>query len=496
LAILEARFLTSPCSPEIGLGAVVGREWRHLRDDVRPGIADNGPRMEPFVALALAALAADPDPSSAGTAGGARACAASAECAAAEGYGSVCAAGACAPYYDARDLLEMIRLKKRRDAVVAWKLYPSVIPSVGYTPQNGVELGVTALAGIYLGDPATTTISNVALIALYTSKSQVILQSRNTLMLPGNAWQLQGDYRLLLTNQPTYGLGSGRDAEAGITLGGQGTTAVVRGQQDMDFDLVRFHQLALKRITPAVYLGASYRLDHFSSIVDRQLDLGASPPLATSHWAYAEQFGFSRTAYTASGLTAELVYDSRDSTISAYRGWYLNGSFRAYPKALGSSQDATAVHGEVRTYVGLDADVPRNVLALWLMGEGVTSGHLPYLVLPSIGWDFGNRSGRGYVQGRFRGDAELYAEAEWRFRITRDGFLGGTVFANASTFARPAVSVAGYSEPREHLFSTVRPAGGVGLRFMMNREARNAVTLDLAAGQDSAGIYFGAGEVF
>jgi hypothetical protein len=30
----------------------------------------------------------------------------------------------------------------------------------------------------------------------------------------------------------------------------------------------------------------------------------------------------------------------------------------------------------------------------------------------------------------------------------------------------------------------------------MNREARNAVTLDLAAGQDSFGVYFGAGEVF
>jgi hypothetical protein len=31
---------------------------------------------------------------------------------------------------------------------------------------------------------------------------------------------------------------------------------------------------------------------------------------------------------------------------------------------------------------------------------------------------------------------------------------------------------------------------------MMNREARNNVTLDFAFGQDSAGIYFGAGEAF
>jgi hypothetical protein len=423
-------------------------------------------------------------------------CARSSDCARTLGYGNVCVNGVCAPHMDDQDLLEMIGAKKRRGTLEAWRLYPSIIPSVGYTPQNGVVFGVTALAGIYLGDPRTTTISNVAVVALYTSKSQLILQSRNVANLAGNAWQLQGDYRFFVTNQPTYGLGSGRGSEPGVSLGGQGTTAAVSGQQDMDFDFVRLHQVALKRIAGPFYVGASYRLDRYSRIEDRELDLGTTPPTVTSHFAYSEQFGFEKDAYTASGVSAELVHDSRDSTIAAYRGWYLNGSFRAYPTWLGSSRDATFVQADLRTYVGLSADVPRNVLALWVLGGAVTSGRLPYLALPSIGWDFGNRSGRGYVQGRFRGDAELYAEAEWRFRLTRDGFLGGTVFANASTFSRPAVDVAGHAEPREELFATVRPAGGVGLRFMMNREARNAVTLDFAAGQDSFGVYFGAGEVF
>ena len=106
------------------------------------------------------------------------------------------------------------------------------------------------------------------------------------------------------------------------------------------------------------------------------------PPVATSHWAYSEQFGFSKKAYGASGVGAEVVYDSRDSTISAYRGWYVNPSFRWYPEALGSSKDATFAQLDVRTYVGLSKDVPRNVLALWFLGSGVTSGRLPYLALP------------------------------------------------------------------------------------------------------------------
>lgn len=458
--------------------------------------------MGPLLALALAAAPAPaPSPEAPAAAPAAReaapSCDRSAECASRLGYGSVCVEGRCAPHMDGRDLLEMIKVKRSRGVVEPWKLYPSIIPSVGYTPQNGFLLGITTLTGVYLGDPATTTISNVALIGFYTSKSQTILMSRHVAMLAENAWQLQGDYRFFLTNQPTYGLGSGRESDFGVSVGGAGTTAAVRGEQPMDFDFVRIHQSALKRLGRSPwYAGASYRFDRYYAIVDQELALEAVPPVVTSHWAYCEQFGFGKKAYGASGLGAELVYDSRDSTIAAYRGWYVSPSFRWYPEALGSSKEATFAQLDVRTYLGLSDDVPRNVLALWFLGAGVTSGRLAYLALPSIGWDFGNRSGRGYVQGRFRGDAELYAEAEWRFRITRNGFLGGTVFANASTFSRPAVDVAGYSEPREKLLSTVRPAGGVGLRFMMNREARNAVTLDFAGGQDSFGIYFGAGEVF
>jgi hypothetical protein len=424
-------------------------------------------------------------------------CTASADCARANGYGSVCTFGACAGYMDDRDLLEMIGLKKSRGELVPMKLYPSIIPSVGYTPQNGVVVGITTLVGVYLGDPRTTTISNFGLVALYTSKQQVIFQSRATFLLPENAWQLQGDYRLLLTNQPTYGLGSSSSSGGTeASVGGGGDLTTLPGAQPMDFNLIRFHQAALRRVKGSFYAGGSVRFDRYYDIEDQSLDLAASPPQVTSHYAYSRQFGFNPAAYSATALAAELLYDSRDSTISAYRGWYLSGSLRAYPKWMGNDRDATLGQVEARTYLGLSDEVPRNVLAFWLLGSAVTSGRLPYMALPSIGWDMSNRTGRGYVQGRFRGDGEVYGEVEWRFRLTGNGFLGGTVFANASTFSRPAVDVQGYTQGKEALFDKVRPAGGVGLRFMMNREARNAVTLDFAAGQDSFGVYFGAGEVF
>ena len=424
-------------------------------------------------------------------------CESSTECVRRLGVGSVCREAQCVRYLDGKDLLEMIGLKKSRGVLEPYKLYPSIIPAFGYTPQNGFVLGITTLAGIYLGDPETTTISSLGLVAFFTTKSQFIAQSRNVAILEGNAWQLHGDYRLLLTNQSTYGLGSSTDAgDTGFSLGGWGPTATLAGEQPMDFNLVRFHQSVLRRVVGPVYVGASYRFDRYYGIKDLRYAPEAVPPVITSHAAYSRQFGFPTGAYNTSGLGLEAVFDTRDSTINAYRGWYLNASYRFYPEWLGSTRGAQVLYGEGRAYVSLSADVPRNVLAFWVLAQGVTSGELPYLALPSIGWDFAGRTGRGYVQGRFRGTAEVYAEAEWRFRLTRDGFLGGTVFANASTFSRPAVAVPNSSVPGEGLFSRIRPAGGFGLRFMMNREARNNVTLDFAFGQDSAGIYFGAGEAF
>jgi hypothetical protein len=124
------------------------------------------------------------------------------------------------------------------------------------------------------------------------------------------------------------------------------------------------------------------------------------------------------------------------------------------------------------------------------------TGQLPYLGLPAIGWDARNRSGRGYVQGRFRGTAEAYAEAEYRFRITENGLLGGVVFANVQTFSTAPVSYLGYFNQGENLFQNLRPAGGIGLRFMMNRQSRTNITLDFTVAEKTFGLYFGAGEAF
>jgi hypothetical protein len=117
---------------------------------------------------------------------------------------------------------------------------------------------------------------------------------------------------------------------------------------------------------------------------------------------------------------------------------------------------------EYRTYVNVNKDIPQNLIAFWFWGTSVLSGHLPYLELPSITWDTYNRSGRGYIQGRFRGNNMIYGESEFRFRLTRNGLLGGVAFVNCTTASNPLP----YNS--QNLFNTVAPGGGVGYRHQLS----------------------------
>ena len=104
----------------------------------------------------------------------------------------------------------------------------------------------------------------------------------------------------------------------------------------------------------------------------------------------------------SSGLSLNMVFDDRDSPIYATRGYYALGSFRVYPTWLGSDSEWQSFQTDFHTYA--PTQLPgRGVFAVWAT-TWFTFGSPPYLELPAIGWDTYQRSGRGYPQGRVRGE--------------------------------------------------------------------------------------------
>ena len=442
-----------------------------------------------LAALLAAPLVARPvDPVAEEAAEAAVPCACSADCVQRIHHGSVCIDGRCKPYEDAWSLLDWVGLaREEKGTPPPFVLLPAVLPAVGYNPAMGALFGLTGTLGMYLGPAATTTISSLQGVALYSTMSQLTIQLSTTVLTARNEWEFQGDWRFLLFNQKTYGLGTGPQAMSAAAM-------------NEDFNLVRIHQTVLRSVFRDLYVGLGYRLDRYYDVQDTNMDLTAPEPVVGPDYAYSLAYGFSPHQATLSGATLAVLFDSRDSTIDPYRGYYGSATFTVNPTWLGSSQPSTNLEAQFRVYAPLSDDVPRNVLGFWLYYRGVTSGVAPYLTLPSIGWDQKNRTGRGYVQGRWRGTQELYGEVEWRFRITDNGLLGGVVFANAQSFAAPAFQASGpgwtYASEKVGVLAFVRPAGGFGLRFMMNRDSRTNVALDFAFGESSFGVWFNAGEYF
>jgi hypothetical protein len=371
-----------------------------------------------------------------------------------------------------------------------------LLPYIAANPNNGLLVGVGAQAGYYLGNATSTRMSSTQGSISITSKEQTIVTTQSILFTADDAWQLLADWRYYDFTQSTYGLGSsspeGAPVFGGFTINGIHTVPVP-GEQPMAFDYLRLHQLALREVAANLYVGGGLLFDIHQNIVDQNLDLDSAEPTITSHYGYSKAFGFDPTGYAVGGFSLEAVYDKRDNPISPFYGPYARVYLRQNVTWLGSDQASTLGWAEYRTYISLDPVLPRNVLGIWSYIHGVLAGTVPYLDLPALGYDFSGRSGRGYLQGRFRGTALAYGEIEWRFPITQSGLLGGVVFGNLTTASRPAFG----EYESEKLFHRFRGAAGIGLRIMALKYSRTMIGIDLGRSSDgNTAIYFSVGDAF
>ncbi len=371
-----------------------------------------------------------------------------------------------------------------------------LLPFIAANPNNGLMIGVGAQAGYFLGLATTTRMSSSQGSVSLTSKEQIIVTTQSTLFSSADEWQFLIDYRYYDFTQSTYGLGSsapeGAPVFGGFTINGVHTTPVP-GEQPMAFDYLRLHQMALRRISNGLYVGAGLLFDFHRNIEDKNLNLDSAKPTITSHYGYSKVFGFDPNGYQTNGVSIEAVYDKRDNLISPFYGPYARVALRYNPTWLGSSKNSALAWAEFRSYLSLDDILPRHILGFWTYIHTTIAGTVPYLDLPALGYDFNGRSGRGYLQGRFRGTSLAYGELEWRFPITRSGLLGGVVFGNLTTASRPAFQE--YTE--EKLFHRLRGAMGFGLRIMALKYSRTMIGIDFGRSSDgNTAIYFSVGDAF
>lgn len=371
-------------------------------------------------------------------------------------------------YNDELDLLDVCKnvihkgAGRRTEAgeIRSQKLRISVVPAAGYTLQ-------TDFAGLLAGNAAfyTDTSANASTILssfTYTVRNQIILPMQTSIWTRENKYDIVIDWRYLYFPSYTYGLGTHTALSDGYLV---------------NYSTVHLHQALLRKIRDNMYIGPGYNLDYYWDI--RELNPPAN--IVTDF----ENYGYAKTEF-ASGFTFNFLYDDRDNPINAEKGNFVNVIYRPNLTIFGNTATWRSLVVDLRKYVTFPAG-SKNVLAFWNYEWLTISGKPPYLMLPNTGGDPYSNTGRGYIQGRYRGDNMAYLEGEYRFRLTNNGLLGGVVFANAETF----------TENGTKKFETIAPGWGAGIRLKVNKFSRTNVAIDYGFGVGgSGGLFVNVGEVF
>ncbi|MGI4734506.1 MAG: BamA/TamA family outer membrane protein [Janthinobacterium lividum] len=343
-----------------------------------------------------------------------------------------------------------------------------LVPVVGYSQQTG-GVGEVAL-NLAFRRPAAN-VSTIVGAAQYTLRQQLIFTLTSSLWHSDNDWNFVADWRGMRYPQSTYGLGMYTSTSGGVV--------------SMDYKYLRLYQTAFRRVAPAWYLGVGYQLDDHWDIVSRN---SRREVASISRYSY----GVSNRS-TSSGPVVSLLHDNRGNAINPQGGYFLNAQFRPNLKALGSNTNYQSLLLEGRLYLH-PSPRSRNILALWSYNALTLKGNPPFLDLPATGWDMYGNTGRGFIQGRFRGKNLVYGEAEYRFGLSRNQLLGGVVFANAQSVTELSVM---HGRVEDGPFEKVAPALGGGLRLRLNKASRTNLAIDYGFGLDgSHGLSLNLGEVF
>lgn len=364
---------------------------------------------------------------------------------------------------DLSDVFQSIFTKNYKPAkndTIGRKPIISFVPAIGYSLQT--EAAATLTGNIVFRDSPDTKISSITTSMGFTQRRQFTLPIVSNIWTTNNSFLFVGDSRFYIYPQSTYGLGSNSDIE---------------DKQHMRYNLLRISEVAYKRVSGNFFLGAGYRMDDHWNISSEPTKDGA----ASGYQVYG-----ATTRSLSSGFSLNALFDSRDISVNASKGFYGAIQYYSAQTWLGSNSNWQSIVIDLRKYYRFPASSD-NVIAFWSYDWLVLSGKPPYLDLPSTSWDPYSTTGRGYIQSRFRGAQMVYAEAEYRFKILRNGLLGGVVFLNGESLsAAPGTKL-----------QSIQPGFGPGLRIKLSKASKTNLDIDYGFGnQGSNGLFLTVGEVF
>lgn len=347
--------------------------------------------------------------------------------------------------------------QKRDNSKIRFSLFPTTSNISGGKPTF-TSFNVSFL----LGDIQKTNVSTIYFFPYIGFGGQYGFQLMPDIWLRNNTWNFKGEYFILNYPQNTWGLG-GNSPDENETL--------------IDYKHQRIHQNATIGLFPHFSAGIGYALDRHSDISVEESAFSDT---------LAQIFSFEKNKTISSGITFPVLYDSRRNSTNPQQGFMGSITYSFFSELLGSDNNWQSVFADVRKYFPIIGK-KKSILACRSYYWTIISGDVPYLDMPANRWEPATGSAsRGIAQNRYRSNALLYFESEYRFGITANGLLGGVVFG----------SILSASEYNTQHFYYWHPAAGAGIRLKFNKYSNTNVSFDLGFSKGFATVYLFLGEAF
>ena len=192
------------------------------------------------------------------------------------------------------------------------------------------------------------------------------------------------------------------------------------------------------------------------------------------------------TSISNGSLGLLLQYDTRDVTVNAYDGVFLELSSNFYGRYLGGDQNYQVIILDYRQYQTIKR--PGMTLS-WQVKSRIGTGDVPWPEMSQLGTPFDLR---GYTWGRYRDRSMLLGIAEYRHMFMRKKpRKDGNMMSRFGFVSWLATGSIGNSIGE---LTNWLPNGGVGLRFEVQK--RMNARVDFGVGQDSRAFYVSFNEAF
>ncbi|MDO1448077.1 BamA/TamA family outer membrane protein [Rhodocytophaga aerolata] len=328
-------------------------------------------------------------------------------------------------------------------------------PTLAYSPETGLEIGVSSLYLYYARKDTTNRLSEVAAFTFITLERQYGLWLDHALYTHQNKWFVLGRLRFQRFPLLYYGIGPQTPSQY---------------QAVVDANAILLRERFLRKVKGSFYAGLEVDYQQLTNVsFERNPEFVDQPNPVGSEG--------SRNL----GIGLGLVYDNRHNVLNVRHGFFAETGFLRYTRALGSNYTFTNFFFDTRYFhpIARKQVLATQVFALF------NNGNVPFNQLALLG---GESVMRGYYLGRYRDKNLIASQVEYRwlpFPFSKR--FGGTLFVGAGNVA-PGLG--------EFRFQSVKVSGGGGLRFLLFPKKDVFTRLDFAFSKESNGFYIFIGEAF